>query len=87
MHYDVSWQQDSKCLNHEPEFFFPKPGRDKKHREEVAMVKKYCNGCPVKMKCLEFAFRENLNYGVYGGMSEEERIEIKNRYIKEKLNK
>lgn len=80
MYYDVTWQDKSLCLDEDPELFFPL--KNKKGEAQVVEAKAFCQLCPVKMKCLEMAVTENLEYGVYGGLSEEDRQEWKHRYMK-----
>jgi WhiB family redox-sensing transcriptional regulator len=33
----------------------------------------YCNSCPVKQDCLRFAYNNNIQHGVYGGLTPKER--------------
>ena len=33
----------------------------------------YCNSCPVKQDCLRFAYNNNIQHGVYGGLTPRER--------------
>lgn len=80
MYYDVSWTDKAKCTKTDPEFFFPVGDTDEAI-QQTAEAKAFCQSCPVKMKCLEMAFRENLEYGVYGGLDEEERKEWKLKYL------
>jgi len=51
MHYDVSWHDDAKCIDTDPEYFFP--GDGEQGAEKTVEVKAFCQNCPVKMKCLE----------------------------------
>lgn len=80
MHYDMSWADKAKCTKTDPEFFFPN-GETEEAVQQTAKAKDFCQSCPVKMKCLEMAFREDLEYGVYGGLSEDERKEWKHKYL------
>jgi len=79
MHYDVSWQDKSKCIDEDPEFFFPSDS--KQGIEQAVKAKAFYQSCPVKMKCLEFSIRENMEYGVYGGLTEQDRQELKHKYM------
>jgi WhiB family transcriptional regulator, redox-sensing transcriptional regulator len=38
-----------------------------------------CNDCPVVDECLNYALDENLEYGIYGGMTQEERRAMRKR--------
>ena len=33
----------------------------------------YCNVCPVKKECLNYAFENNIQHGIYGGMTNKDR--------------
>ena len=39
--------------------------------DEVA--KRVCEGCPVQERCLEYALRNRIDHGVWGGCSERQR--------------
>lgn len=81
MHYDVSWHDNAKCIDTDPEFFFPPDKETKQSIEQTVTAKAFCQTCPVRLKCLEFSIRENMEYGVYGGLSADDRQELKHRYI------
>lgn len=68
------WQVDAACREADSELFFHPPGERgeaKLTRERAA--KAYCRRCPVAAECFEFAFETAQPYGVWGGMSEDER--------------
>lgn len=45
----------------------------------VAAAKAVCNGCDVRAACLEYALRWREDAGVYGGVDEKERAEMRRR--------
>lgn len=51
--------------------------------DETAEAQRICNGtddnrpCPLLKQCLEFAMSNNERYGVWGGMSPEERAHLR----------
>lgn len=65
------WQDQALCAQVDPEIFFP----DKSGSARQA--KAICATCPVQTRCLEFALERNERYGVFGGMTERERQELK----------
>lgn len=83
---EVDWRHNANCKDateDDRELFFPdgvtKPGN-------LAYIrKKYCIPCPVREACLQFAFdetaagRATANWGIWGGMSEEERKKLPDR--------
>jgi len=70
------WMRDAACLEHPLELFFVE-GRGNHHVEQIAKAKKVCAGCHVREECLAYAFRESLEYGIFGGLSPNERIKLR----------
>lgn len=71
------WQQDGLCRTMNPEVFFHPdgergPSRRWRDRRAVAV----CQECPVLAACREHALRVREPYGVWGGLTEEEREAI-----------
>lgn len=56
--------------------FFP-DGERGARAQEVVMTQ-FCNGCPYKIECLQFAL-ENDEWGVWGGTTREQRLQMKKR--------
>lgn len=68
------WQYDGLCRQVEPERFFSpesERGAAKTEREEAA--KRLCRRCPVIMECREHALSVEEPYGVWGGLSQDDR--------------
>lgn len=63
------WMQDAAC--HGVDMF---PGRTTR---ETRGAKAVCAGCPVALPCLRYAIDERIEWGVWGGMSETERANIR----------
>lgn len=61
---------DVPCSNY-PDLFFPDKGGS------AAEAKKLCQGCPIKLQCLEYALKANEPYGVWGGTTPRERDRLK----------
>jgi WhiB family transcriptional regulator, redox-sensing transcriptional regulator len=56
-------QDEGRCTeegSHEL-FFSERPS-------ELARAQEICAGCPVRVRCLDLALRENLEWGVWGGV-------------------
>jgi WhiB family redox-sensing transcriptional regulator len=68
---DRRWQERANCLGVDPDLFFPERGASTKEAKGV------CNGCEVRMECLEYALRHGEKFGIWGGMSERERRRIR----------
>jgi len=77
VHDKWEWQYDGACRDTDPEQFFLEPnmrGLNKRNREVAAI--KICNTCPVKQACLDHALSVPEIFGVWGGMTEEDRLDI-----------
>jgi WhiB family redox-sensing transcriptional regulator len=61
----------------DPEVFFPvdeRPGSP-----GVERAKRVCNACPVLDECRAWAVGEPLDFGVFGGLSADERRRLRSR--------
>ncbi|MFN0028063.1 MAG: WhiB family transcriptional regulator [Acidimicrobiales bacterium] len=70
---DNEWMADGKCAERPPGVFFPSDGVG------VEVAKRICAGCEVKALCLDYALRNRIDHGVWGGTSERERRRILRR--------
>ncbi|ACQ81301.1 transcription factor WhiB [Beutenbergia cavernae DSM 12333] len=69
------WQYQGSCREAEPSLFFhPEGERGSARRRRDAAAKAICAACPVLQQCREHALRVREPYGVWGGMSEDERV-------------
>ena len=67
------WMAAGACLDHHPDLWFADPG----HAQ--AMAREICNGCPSRLECLDWAIDTNQQYGIFGGLGREERVNLKRR--------
>jgi WhiB family redox-sensing transcriptional regulator len=84
IHDKWEWQFDGACRDSDPESFFLDPNMrgSNKHQRELTAIK-ICNSCPVKQACLDHALSVPEIFGVWGGMTEEQRHKIlKKRGVK-----
>lgn len=42
-------------------------------KSKVEKAKAICNSCVVKSECLEFAIRDEIEFGIFGGATPDER--------------
>ena len=62
----------AKCAEIEDEnFFFPKQG--KQEAERLPQLRAICSTCIHERECLNFALKERMSYGFWGGKSAAER--------------
>lgn len=67
-----SWREDAACRHFPTDLFFP-IGHGPRAEAQANQAKLICNECPVRVECLQYALATNAQFGVFGGMSEEER--------------
>jgi WhiB family redox-sensing transcriptional regulator len=70
----VDWRRLAACRSAEPDLFFPVSGRG--WTRQVEQAKALCGGCPVRRQCLQYAISGDEAYGVWGGMTEDERRRV-----------
>lgn len=77
MNSDVTseWWERAACRDEDPELFFPVSAIGPGARQ-VEEAKAVCARCPVASQCLSFAMDNGLNYGIFGGLTGDERQEL-----------
>lgn len=68
-----AWQDLALCAETDPEIFYPEKGGGTRAAKQV------CRACPVRTPCLEFALEHDERWGVYGGLSPNQRKGLKRR--------
>lgn len=80
MHFDTmtmprtpvpAWQAQALCAQTGGDFFFPEPG------SSVREAKRICGMCEMRSACLEYALDNDERFGVWGGLSEKERLRLR----------
>lgn len=61
----------------QPEWFFM--DEMKEGRFETRLAIRYCKTCPHMNECLGYALDQNIQFGVWGGMTSEERKQLLHR--------
>jgi WhiB family redox-sensing transcriptional regulator len=68
------WQLQGACRQADPaKFFHPDSERSRARRHRVGNAKLVCARYPVMQRCRDHALAIPERYGVWGGMSEDER--------------
>lgn len=68
------WQYDGACRRVDPSVFFhPEGERGPARRRRDESAKAVCATCPVMEQCRQHALTVREPYGVWGGMTEDER--------------
>ncbi|MEU8515060.1 WhiB family transcriptional regulator [Kitasatospora sp. NPDC048722] len=68
------WQLRGLCRETDNALFFhPSGERGAAHQAREAAAKAVCAGCPVRIECRRYALQTREPYGVWGGLTEDER--------------
>lgn len=73
------WRERAACRHVPVEIFFPAV------EHEADEAKAVCGTCEVQAPCLEFSFEANERFGVWGGLTSQERRTLAARRRKAKL--
>lgn len=68
---DEAWQNRALCAETDPEAFFPEKGGS------VREAKRVCRNCEVRAECLSYAIETNQRFGIWGGLSRQERRRLR----------
>ncbi|MCW2622209.1 MAG: transcription factor WhiB [Frankiales bacterium] len=69
------WQLQGSCRGMPSEVFFhPEGERGPRRAGREAAAKAICAQCPVQLICREHALASQEPYGIWGGLSEHERV-------------
>lgn len=67
----LRWQDRALCAETDPEQFFPEKGGSTRQAKNV------CRLCTARPDCLEYALGNDEQFGIWGGLSEQERRAIR----------
>lgn len=70
---DMEWQKSALCAETDPEAFHPEKGGSTRE------AKKVCGRCDVRSQCLQSALDNDERFGVWGGLSERERRQLRKK--------
>ncbi|MEV6569975.1 WhiB family transcriptional regulator [Streptomyces sp. NPDC051577] len=74
------WRDDALCRRSpDPSSFFP-VGTTAPARAATERAKTYCGFCPVRAACARWALAENMEFGVWGGLDENERRSLRRHH-------
>jgi WhiB family redox-sensing transcriptional regulator len=68
-----AWRIQAACRDVDPRIFFPSSS-DEAADLSIRAAKAVCALCTVRMECLEYAYRMNIEHGIWGGIGERGRI-------------
>ena len=75
------WRSNAVCRGMDPELFFsPESFESKQEKDEREVVAKAaCARCDVRSECLDYAIKAGERYGIWGGLTEQERRAVVRR--------
>lgn len=78
---DTDWRSRAACKGVDPELFFSSDLVENKQEKDdrEATAKAICLQCDSKEECLEYAIKAGERYGIWGGLSEQERRTLQRR--------
>ena len=72
------WQRRAACRNLDSSMFFHPDGeRGPRRQQREDRAKAVCASCPVRSACLAHSLRVQEPYGIWGGVSETERAQLR----------
>jgi WhiB family transcriptional regulator, redox-sensing transcriptional regulator len=81
---DVSWQDRAACTDMDM-LFFGRDGEPRPEREiREAKARAVCASCPVRAQCLDYALRNSIKHGIWGGLDGEERARERRRRARQR---
>lgn len=76
----MNWPDGGACSVRDVPLFFAPDGEGEAEREiREAKARALCGSCLVRAKCLEYALRNSIRYGIWGGLNGEERAQERRR--------
>lgn len=78
--HPTDWLATAPCKA-EPEAMFPGT-----LAHEIEHAKSYCRMCPAVARCLQWALDTNTEYGVWGGLTEQERAAVRRSTKRNRLS-
>lgn len=65
------------CNTSNLETFFPGQGKSSLVKKALSI----CNTCPVKKDCFDYAYKEGIEFGIWGGSTAEQRKNWLSRFL------
>lgn len=71
----AEWTAQALCAQVDPELFFPALGAN------GVAAKRVCMKCPVRIECLQEALERDEEYGIFGGLSRNQRAKLRRERV------
>lgn len=70
---DPTWPMWAECQGADPSVFFGPDDKLPMSRDQVETAREFCHRCPVQADCLVESFQSDERFGIWGGLTFEER--------------
>lgn len=70
---DADWTDDARCRGLDPDQFFVRGASQSRKAIKV------CQRCTVQQDCLQYALDHQIDFGVWGGLTERQRRAVRRR--------
>ncbi|MHB9862013.1 WhiB family transcriptional regulator [Streptomyces sp. YIM S03343] len=80
---EEEWRHAAACAGEKTDLFFP-VGESDAALKQTEQAKAVCAVCPVRAECLRFALDTCQADGIWGGLTESERRQMKHRKRRKK---
>lgn len=67
------WMDQALCPETDPELFFPEAGSSERNSQAIRV----CAACPVRLECLDWAFRTGDRHAILGGLTPNQRSRVR----------
>ena len=74
--FAARWRELAACRGADLEVFFPGRG------ESAGPARQVCAACPVRQSCLDYAITNRISHGIWGGLTERERRELRSGWVR-----
>lgn len=82
----MDWRHNAVCREEDPELFFP-IGNSGPALLQIEEAKAVCRRCPVIEQCLQWALESGQDEGVWGGLSEADRRNMRRRVARKRAER
>lgn len=72
---DREWAERAGCRGVDPQVFFVSG------KVQARAAVRLCQTCPVQEPCLEYALEEQIDFGIWGGLTERQRRSLQRRRL------
>lgn len=72
----IDWRQRGACRQEDAALFFPEHLNAAHARVALELARSICARCHVQRECLAYALEHERNFGVFAGLTPEERRQV-----------